>query len=101
MEAFIEEIKRAYADPVRRELAERRLAISRNHFRNCWKDPAGFLPDPSAIDRFVERAEVTVEAVPREAWPKLYAMLDEIAVIAEETKTIRAGMCSSQAARSA
>ena len=98
MNAFIERIKRAYADPAQRELAERRLAVSRNHFRNCRKNPAGFLPDPFAIDRFVESSKTTVEAVSRDAWPKLYAMLDEIAAIAEETKITRAGMSSARAA---
>ena len=98
MNAFIERIRLAYADPARRELAERRLAVSRNHFRNCRKNPAGFLPDPLAIDRFVESSKATVEAVPRDAWPKLYAMLDEIAKIAVETKIVRAGMNSRRTA---
>ena len=98
MNPLIEQIKRVYADHSRRELAERRLAISRNHFRNCRKDPAGFLPDPLAIDIFVESAKPTVEAVSRDAWPKFHAMLDEIAEIAAETKIIRAGMSSTRAA---
>lgn len=61
----------------------------RNYFRRCAVEPGWLHNDPERIDEAVVTLRSYARFAPREQWPELHAILDEIAYLADRTRELR------------
>lgn len=73
---------------VRRSFLDR-WRVWRNYFRRCAVEPGWLHNDPERIDEAVVTLRSYARFAPREQWPELHAILDEIAYLADRTRTLR------------
>lgn len=61
----------------------------RNYFRRCAVEPGWLHNDPERFDEAVVTLRSYTRFAPREQWPELHAILDEIAYFADQTRSLR------------
>lgn len=72
----------------RREFINRWRAW-RNYFRRCAVEPGWLHNDPERIDEAVVTLRSYARFTSRQEWAELFAILDEIACLADRTRSLR------------
>lgn len=72
-----------------RELFVQRWRTWLLYFRRCAQEPDSFHGDPERLDEAVVTLRSYTRFVSREQWPELHAILDEIACLADRTRSLR------------